>query len=58
MWPKETEVGKMLQRGYKVMGRIPEKTEEVGAVPGSPGYTVIVTLISEGPMWGERRRIG
>lgn len=48
----------MLQRGYKVMGRIPEKAEEVGAVPGSPGYTVIVTHISEGPMWGERGRIG
>lgn len=37
MWPKETEMGKMLQKGYKVMGRVPEKAREVGAVPGLPG---------------------
>lgn len=28
--------GETLQRGFKVMGRIPEKAGEVGAAPGSP----------------------
>lgn len=33
MWPKETEIRRILQ---ELMGRITEKAGEVGAVPGLP----------------------